>query len=141
MNFLCLSTAVVVSLIIVIAVQYAFAVFCLLKLAYLDIPKKQYVLWNVFILLVFFIGDIAFLIYYYKVGRHNLIPPYTPSIDEASAEEKAEPDNKADDDTAQKSEEHSGVTTEEKPQAEEQSDEMREPTAEEPQENNTEEQK
>ncbi|MDE7464082.1 MAG: hypothetical protein K2M48_03540, partial [Clostridiales bacterium] len=56
----------VVIIIVVVALQYAFALFCLLKLAYLDISKREYALWNLLILLVFFIGDIAFLIYYFK---------------------------------------------------------------------------
>ncbi len=73
---------IVVTLIIIIAVQYAIALFCLLKLAYLDIDKRTYVLWNLFILLVFFIGDIAFLIYYYKVGKNNRIPEKLPAVND-----------------------------------------------------------
>ena len=96
-----LQTPVVVAIIIVIAVQYAFALFCLLKLAYLDITKREYVLWNLFILLVFFIGGIAFLVYYYKVGKDKRIPPYVPESDKAGADaesaqgetESAEADN------------------------------------------------
>ena len=96
-----LQTPVVVAIIIVIAVQYAFALFCLLKLAYLDITKREYVLWNLFILLVFFIGGIAFLVYYYKVGKDKRIPPYVPEADKAGEDvesaqgetESAETDN------------------------------------------------
>ena len=96
-----LQTPVVVAIIIVIAVQYAFALFCLLKLAYLDITKREYVLWNLFILLVFFIGGIAFLVYYYKVGKDKRIPPYVPESDKAGEDaesaqgetESAETDN------------------------------------------------
>ncbi len=62
----------------VIALQYVFALFCLFKLAYLDITKKQYVLWNLFILLVFFIGCITFLVYYNKVKADKTIPPFEP---------------------------------------------------------------
>ncbi|MCH5162179.1 MAG: hypothetical protein J1G38_01665 [Clostridiales bacterium] len=72
---------VVVILIVIVALQYAFALFCLLKLAYLDITKREYVLWNLFILLVFFIGDIAFLVYYYKKGKEKTIPPYVPPVE------------------------------------------------------------
>ena len=82
-----LQTPVVVAIIIVVAVQYAFALFCLLKLAYLDISKREYVLWNLFILLIFFIGGIAFLVFYYKAGVNKRIPPYAPN---ASAETPAE---------------------------------------------------
>lgn len=74
--FICaLQTYAVVIIIAVIAVQYAFALFCLLKLAYLDITKKEYVLWNLFILIVFFIGGIAFLVYYSKVKDTKSIKP------------------------------------------------------------------
>lgn len=81
MIFLSLQTAVVVSIILVVAVQYAFALFCLLKLAYLDITKKEYVLWNLFILLVFFIGGAVFLVYWFKVKDTKRIPPFVPSED------------------------------------------------------------
>ena len=74
-----LPTYAVVIIIAVVAVQYAFALFCLLKLAFLDITKKEYVLWNLLILIVFFIGGIAFLIYYYKVKDTKRIEPYKPA--------------------------------------------------------------
>lgn len=98
-----ISTKAVIGIIIaIVAVQYGIALFCLLKLAYLDLTKKEYVLWNLFILLVFFIGDIAFLIYYSKVKDTKRIPPYVPSEDnpsdeataaEATEETPAEEDN------------------------------------------------
>ena len=73
------SSKLIVGIIIaIVIVQYGLALFCLLKLAYLDLTKKEYVLWNVFILIVFFIGDIAFLIYYGKVKDTKRIPPYVP---------------------------------------------------------------
>lgn len=90
-----LQTPVVVAIIIVVAVQYAFALFCLLKLAYLDISKRDYVLWNLFILLVFFIGGIAFLVYYYKVGKNKRIPPYTPEADTPQAAENTANEQKS----------------------------------------------
>ncbi len=68
----------------IVAVQYGIALFCLLKLAYLDISKREYVLWNLFILLVFFIGDAVFLIYLHKVGKDKKIPPYVPAADDAA---------------------------------------------------------
>lgn len=85
-----------VIIIAVVAVQYGFAMFCLLKLAYLDIPKKQYALWNVFILLVFFIGGIVFLVYWSKVKDTKRIPPYVPQTDgqeDGSTEENADAEN------------------------------------------------
>ena len=61
-----LQTYIVAILISVIVVQYAFALFFLLKLSYFDLPKTHYILWNLCILVVFFIGGAAFLVYYYK---------------------------------------------------------------------------
>lgn len=69
-----LQTYVVVILIAVIVLQYAFALFCLLKLAYFDLTKRDYVLWNLFILIVFFIGGIAFLVYYYTHPDKHITP-------------------------------------------------------------------
>lgn len=85
-----MQTYAVVIIIAAIAVQYAFALFCLLKLAYLDITKKEYVLWNLFILIVFFIGGIAFLVYYSKVKD-------TKSIKAADKVERNAPDEDASD--------------------------------------------
>lgn len=96
MAILCAIPPYVVAIIIsVVAVQYALALFCLLKLAYLDIEKRTYVLWNIFILLVFFVGDITFLIYYYKVGKNKRIPAYVPPVE--SDDEKGEPESENDD--------------------------------------------
>ncbi len=66
MDFLSIQGYVIGIIIGVVAVQYAFALFCLLKLAYMDFDKRQYILWNIFILIVFFIGGAVFLVYYYK---------------------------------------------------------------------------
>ena len=57
---------VVVIIIAVVLLQYAFAIFCLLKLAYMSLSKERYILWNLFILIVFFIGGAVFLVYYSK---------------------------------------------------------------------------
>ncbi len=76
-------------IIVVVAAQYALALFCLLKLAYLDIPKKQYVLWNLLILIVFFIGAAVFLVYYSKVKDTKKIPPY---VEEPENKEPEQPD-------------------------------------------------
>ena len=55
-------------------------------------------LWNLLILLVFFIGGIAFLIYYYKVKDVKRIEPYKPEppAEQPKAEEPSgeETDNK-----------------------------------------------
>lgn len=56
----------------IVIVQYAFALFCLLKLAFFEADTKHYVLWNVFILIVFFIGGAVFLVYYYKHPEKHL---------------------------------------------------------------------
>lgn len=84
-------------IIAVVAVQYGFAIFCLLKLAYLDISKKQYALWNVFILLVFFIGGIVFLAYWSKVKDKKTIQPFAPpaseNVENKSDDETPETDN------------------------------------------------
>lgn len=88
-----LQTYAVVIIVAVIAAQYAFALFCLLKLAYLDITKKEYVLWNLFVLLVFFIGGIAFLVYYYKVKDAKSIKAIdgdAPASESAEVAETAE---------------------------------------------------
>ncbi|MCH5350731.1 MAG: hypothetical protein J1F39_02025 [Clostridiales bacterium] len=77
--FLSLSQPVIITLVVVIAAQYGFATFCLMKLATIDLPRKNYALWNVFIILVFFIGGIVFLIYYSKVKESLRIPPYVPT--------------------------------------------------------------
>lgn len=83
-------------IIAIVAVQYAIATFCLLKLAYLDISKREYVLWNLFILLVFFVGDAVFLAYYFRVKDTKKIPPYTPEVSGDAASDTTE--NKADGD-------------------------------------------
>lgn len=57
---------VVLIIIAAVLLQYAFAVFCLLKLAYMDFDKKKYILWNLLILIVFYIGGAVFLVYYNK---------------------------------------------------------------------------
>ena len=57
---------VVLIIIAVVMVQYGFAIFCLLKLAYMNLSKNYYILWNLFILIVFFIGGAVFLVYYSK---------------------------------------------------------------------------
>lgn len=68
------AVAIIISIVVL---QYAFALFCLLKLAYLDISRKSYILWNLFILIVFFIGGAAFLIYYFKHPELKIaaVPP------------------------------------------------------------------
>ena len=65
--FLCaLQPYVVLIIIAAVLLQYAFAVFCLLKLAYMDFDKKKYILWNLLILIVFYIGGAVFLVYHNK---------------------------------------------------------------------------
>lgn len=85
-----LTQPVIITLVAVIAAQYAFATFCLMKLATIDLPRKNYALWNVFILLVFFIGGIVFLIYYFKVKDSLTIPPYKPTDNPESENAEAQ---------------------------------------------------
>lgn len=126
MSFLCLPTYAVITIIAVVLVQYAFALFCLLKLAFLDISKKEYVLWNLFILLVFFIGDIAFLIYWFKVKDKKTIPPYTPP--QAQSDENAEAPDNADGKAEQAEEVENTETTAD--ENTEKAEESKEPPAE-----------
>ena len=46
-----------------IAAQYILAVVGLIALSRRELAKKSYVIWNIVILLVFFAGSIAFMIY------------------------------------------------------------------------------
>ena len=91
---------IVAIIIAVVVVQYAFALFCLLKLAYLDIDKKYYILWNVFILLVFFIGGAVFLVYYYKHPELRLSKAQTAE----QTEQAQQPEQTEQTDTAQTAE-------------------------------------
>lgn len=74
----------------IIVAQYGLALFCLTRLAYVQMSKKSYVIWNLFILLIFFIGDIVFLIYYYgyKKKQSNFVP--SAVIDTKTEETKSE---------------------------------------------------
>lgn len=64
---------VVIPIIVCVIVQMPIAMFCLYKLARVDQPLSRYILWNIFIIVVFFIGDAVFLIYYYKSKNIKLI--------------------------------------------------------------------
>jgi hypothetical protein len=44
--------------------QYGLSIFCLLKLLFLELPKKQFWLWNFFILLAVGVGIITFAVCY-----------------------------------------------------------------------------
>ena len=65
----------------VFLVQYAVAVFALTRLALCGFPAKKYVLWNISIVLAFFVGPTAFLIRYYL--------KYKPETEAKEAESKA----------------------------------------------------
>ena len=74
---------VVLIIIAVVMVQYAFAIYCLLKLAYMNLSKNYYILWNLFILIVFFIGGAVFLVYYYKHPELRIKSAPPPAAEEA----------------------------------------------------------
>ncbi len=93
-----LDAYIVIPVIVVVVAQYAFALFCLMKLAYLDISRKNYVLWNLLILVVFFIGGAAFLIYYSK--HPELKIEKTSEITDA-AEHAGDPEATSDADPAE----------------------------------------
>lgn len=78
---------VVAIIIVLIVLQYAFALFCLLKLAYFDVSRRDYILWNLFILLGVFVGGIVFLVYYYKHPEKLIPKTPTEKIEDAPAEE------------------------------------------------------
>ncbi|MDE6401049.1 MAG: hypothetical protein K2L54_00375, partial [Clostridiales bacterium] len=79
----------------IVVLQYAFALFCLLKLAYFDASRKQYILWNIFILIVFFIGGAVFLVYYFKHPEKRIAKePTLPADDGVTNSDVA---NNADD--------------------------------------------
>lgn len=82
---------VVAIIIVLIVLQYAFALFCLLKLAYFDVSRRDYILWNLFILIGVFVGGIAFLVYYYKHPEKLIPKTPTEKIEDAPTEQaKAE---------------------------------------------------
>ncbi len=77
------AVAIIITLIIA---QYGLAVFCLLKLAYFDIDKKNYIIWNLIILLAVFVGGIVFLVYYNKHPEKRLRKNTDAIADAPSAE-------------------------------------------------------
>lgn len=90
---------IVAIIVCIVVLQYAFALFCLLKLAYLDLPKKYYVLWNLFVLLIFFIGGAVFLVYYFK--HPELRIPKDPAENAAALAETVEQEPVAQDEQAE----------------------------------------
>lgn len=57
-------TLILIILAFVLVIQYALAVVALTKLFTLKPSKTKSIAWNIFIMIVFIIGPIAFLIYY-----------------------------------------------------------------------------
>ena len=78
---------VVAIIIVLIVLQYAFALFCLLKLAYFDVSRRDYILWNLFILIGIFVGGITFLVYYYKHPEKLIPKTPTEKIEDAPTEQ------------------------------------------------------
>ena len=60
-------------LIPIILLQYGASLFCLVKLVFLDLPKKKFVLWNFFILIIVGVGVVTFLVCYFKF-RDKVFP-------------------------------------------------------------------
>ena len=87
---------VVLIIIAAVLLQYAFAVFCLLKLAYMDFDKKKYILWNLFILIVFYIGGVVFLVYYNKHPELRIAKDAPAENKEGADEQKQEDSAEAD---------------------------------------------
>ena len=87
-----LQAYVVFIIIAVVMVQYGFAIFCLLKLAYMDLSRNYYILWNLFILIVFLIGGAVFLVYYYKHPELRIKPVPTAEIADAPETEQPQTD-------------------------------------------------
>lgn len=71
-----------------VVAQYVLAIFALTRLAMCRLPAKKYVVWNIAIVLAFFVGSIVFLCYYYGKRR-------TQALAEEAAEEAARRDNAA----------------------------------------------
>lgn len=82
-------------LIPVVLLQYGFALFCLVKLVFLDLPKKKFFLWNFFILLVVGVGIITFLVCYFGF-RDKVFPkqPEPPAETENGSDSAAAPSEK-----------------------------------------------
>ena len=78
---------VVAIIIVLIVLQYAFALFCLLKLAYFDVSRRDYILWNLFILIGVFVGGAVFLVYYFKHPELRIPKTPTETIVDAPAED------------------------------------------------------
>lgn len=71
-----------------VVAQYVLAIFALTRLAMCRLPAKKYVVWNIAIVLAFFVGSIVFLCYYYGKRRAQ-------ALAEEAAEEAARRDNAA----------------------------------------------
>ena len=107
-----IQTYVIAIIVAVVALQYAFALFCLLKLAYFDIPKNKYILWNLLILIVFFIGGAVFLVYYYKHPDKRISKQpaqQSDPVENAEKDETTDSFDKADEIAEEKVEEQSKV--------------------------------
>lgn len=77
----------------IILAQYLYALFALTLLAKSRLKISQYVIWNLFILLVFFAGSTVFIIYYYKKRKteaENIIAAEDRLIREKAEEKKLE---------------------------------------------------
>ncbi|MDE5593361.1 MAG: hypothetical protein K2I75_05450 [Clostridiales bacterium] len=112
---------VVLIIIAAVLLQYAFAVFCLLKLAYMDFDKKKYILWNLLILIVFYIGGVVFLVYYNKHPELR-ISKEAPTENNDGATDEQKEDNAEDDEPQSADEQKQEDTAEQEQPAEPQSE-------------------
>ena len=89
------SVNLLVILVPIILLQYGLSLFCLVKLVFLDLPKKKFWLWNFFILIVVVIGVVSFLVCYFKF-RDKVFPKKpeaeepAPEVSEQTAAEHSE---------------------------------------------------
>lgn len=98
---------VVAIIIVLIVLQYAFALFCLLKLAYFDVSRRDYILWNLFILIGIFVGGITFLVYYYKHPEKLIPKTPTEKIEDAPTEQTETEQSEAEEEPKNEQEQNS----------------------------------
>lgn len=93
---------IILPIVICVIVQVPLALFCLYRLARLNIPIWEYLLWNVLIIIVFFIGDAIFLVYYAKVKDKKAVESETaPGVKESEEATETEETKEGEKDTSE----------------------------------------